>query len=208
MNRHSEEFPDIDVPEHFHSGMFEDVSWCKDCCPSFVFKDSKLDDGHCLRVFVDHEDPVQRRLFLSQSTKRYTAVRESEIFESQTIFETDDLQEFFKWGFKSMEYEMNVLARLKIIYKAHSDIGILSRLENPDGCEEEMFQLCHQKSVFILVTHGGHMELREFVNGEDREVDRKYRNNNLIKVLHKINRCKGCGKLLFENECEECNEEN
>ena len=50
--------------------------------------------------------------------------------------------------------------------------------------------------------------MREFVNGEDREVNRNYRNTNLIEVLHKVDRCKDCEKLFFEKGCEVCNERN
>lgn len=214
MNRHSKEFPDIDVPEHFHSNIFHDTSWKADDLPSFVFKDSVLDDEHSLKVWIDNEDPEPRKLGISEGsiviTKRFTVVRQSGIFVPQIIYESDDLNEFFHWALQSLHFEMALLARMKIIFRACHEIGLLNQLPNPVKLhvQEELFQLIHHKNVFVLIKSDGYIELREFVNGEDREVDRNYRNTNLIEVLHKVDRCKDCGKMLFENECEECNESN
>ncbi len=205
MNRHSHEFPHIEIPEQFHSIMFSDVSCKNDCCPSFVFSDSVLDDEHEIKVWVDHEDFGQRK---SMAEKQFTVFRQTAIFPPELIFETDDLNEFFHWGLKSMHFEMLLLSKFKIIHRSHDEIGILNKLPNPGGLDEELFQLIHHKNVFVLIKSDGYIELREFVNGEDREVDRKYRNTNLIEVLHKIDRCKDCGKLFFEKGCEVCNAKN
>ena len=156
MNQHEKLFPHIDVPEHFQGNMFFDTSTKIDEIPSFVFRDSVLDDEHSLKVWIDQENPEQRDLGIGEGSivikKRFTVVRESGIFVPVLIYESDDLHEFFHWALKSMHFEMALLARMKIVFRACHEIGLLKQMPNPVSigsipCENKMELSCTSPST-------------------------------------------------------------
>ena len=200
---HEENFPEINVPNHFKTTMFNDVSWQNDSCPCFVLSESILDDEHEIAVWIDHENPSMREI----NKKRFTVVRRTAFFEPQVIFETNYLNNLFEWLLGSFTFEIGILTRLKTVFYG-DEIGFLTLIPNADD-DVEMFRVNSLQSVFVCVTACGFIELREFILGEDQEIDRKFRNQKLIDVLPKINRCGNCLRVFFNDEtnvCEDCND--
>lgn len=104
---HKTEFPDVQVPEQFHSLMFDDISLANNCdCPTFILRDSVLDDHHYIKVLVD------------SIGVRFRAIRHSANFEPELICEADTVRGFFLWLLKSISQEKEILSiRQKMFLK-------------------------------------------------------------------------------------------
>ena len=199
---HKENFPEINVPDHFKTSMFRDVSWGNDSCPYFVLSDSVLDENHEIGVWIDHENPSEREI----NKKRFTVVRRTGLFEPQTIFETNYISNLFEYLLQSFNFELGILTRIKTIHYA-ADICWLAPLPQIKN-DIEMFRIVGLERLFVTVSACGYSELREFINGKDYEVDRKFRNQNLLDSLPTLCRCEECLKVIFDDsnlKCEDCN---
>ena len=202
---HKENFPEINVPDHFKTGMFRDVSWGNDACPCFVLSDSVLDENHEIGVWIDHQNPSEREI----NKKRFTVVRKTGMFEPQIIFETNYIANLFEYLLQSFNFELGILTRFKTIDYA-DEIGWLASLPQIEN-DIEMFRVVGLERLFVTVSTCGYIELREFINGKDYEVDRRYRNQNLLECLPTLGRCEKCLKVIFDDsnsKCEDCNEKN
>jgi|TARA_R110000796_G_scaffold214631_1_gene330564 hypothetical protein len=173
--------------------MFEDCSWKNDCCPSFLISDSILDEEHSIKIWVDHIDPDQRE---SGSLKRFCAVMETAFDDFEELFSSDDLNEFFLWLLTSFGFEKRKLIRFKSIFDLFQN-GVVNHVPNPAGLSEEMFNFQNDKDLFLVVTSCGFFELRQFIDGQDFEVNRKLRNQLLIDNISNYSRCQKCNKIFF-----------
>lgn len=199
---HKNYFSDFKVPEQFDSLMFFDCSWGNDCCPSFVIKDSMIGEECSIKVWVDHVEPDQRE---SGSLKRYSIVRETPFFESQTLFQTDDMKEVFSWILINNRVEKTILKNINQIYEL-LDKGLLHQYTY-GGFGEQLFKIKSLPTSLIVLMFDGYIEMREMIDGQDVEVNRNYRCTKMIENLPFFRRCRNCEKLTF-NECEKCHETN
>ena len=199
---HKNYFSEFDVPTQFDSSMFFDCSWGNDCCPSFVIKDSMIGDECSIKIWVDHVDLEQRE---SGSLKRYSIVRETPFFESQTLLQTDDMKEIFSWILINNRVQLAILKSINQIYEL-LDKGLIHQYTYGEF-GEQLFKIKSFPTSLIVLTFEGYLELREMIDGQDVEVNRNYRCSKMIDNLPNLNRCQTCEKLSF-NECEKCNETN
>lgn len=187
------EFPTVHVPDQFFSPMFDDISCANNCeCPTFIVRGSVADDHHYIKVLVD------------SIGVRFRAIRHSAYFEPELICEADTVREFFVWLLKSINNENKVLLRMALIFYL-LDRGFLS--EYPDikkeahfkgYLENKIFQVVGYKRLFLSMTSGGFVELRDKFLWSHSEVDRLFRNDRLLENLNKVEFCLGCEMFYFE----------
>ena len=111
---HKTEFPNVHVPVQFHSLMFEDISLANNCdCPTFILRDSVLDDHHYIKVLVD------------SIGVRFRAIRHTAYFEPELICEEDTVRGFFLWLLKSINKEKQILCdRQKMFLKLENRTNV------------------------------------------------------------------------------------
>lgn len=111
---HKIEFPNVQVPEQFHSLMFDDISLANNCdCPTFILQDSVLDDHHYITVLVD------------SIGVRFRAIRHSAYFEPELICEADTVRGFFLWLLKSISKEKKILSeKQKLFLKLENQTNV------------------------------------------------------------------------------------
>ena len=61
----------------------------------------------------------------------------------------------------------------------------------------EWYDFENDKDLFLVVTSCGFFELRQFIDGQDFEVNRKLRNQLLIDNISNYSRCQKCNKIFF-----------
>ena len=183
---HKTEFPNVQVPAQFHSYMFDDISLANNCeCPTFILRDSVLDDHHYITVLVD------------SIGVRFRAIRKTAYFESELIFEADTIRGFFLLLLKSIEIEKRILTRIQKVFYLDDTCGLLSTLDKTESIQR--LRIIGFKRIFFSLTSCGFLELRELKNSGSVEVDRKFRNDLLLENLENIESCLDCEKFYFKN---------